>query len=113
MRPTYSPMIPKKKRLTPDRNVITTINAVKPWGECSKNLAYKADVAKRRDDTIALAPRIAAARKGTIENAKIPSDASFSNLNGLYFLIPPRPPRSTLFPYTTRLPHAFASGWHL
>src|SRR5438270_3090410 len=32
---------------------------------------------------------------------KIYSDGLFSNLSRFLFLMPPRPPRSTLFPYTT------------
>src|SRR5208283_1599059 len=37
---------------------------------------------------MASAPTIAAARNGTIENAKIPSEASFRSLRGLYFVRP-------------------------
>src|SRR6202166_2911555 len=86
----YSPIIPRKNRFTPERNVMARINAVKPCGECSQNFAYNEYIANKTLTPVAAAPSIAAARRGTIEKAKIPSDASFNNLNGLYLVRPAR-----------------------
>jgi hydrogenase maturation protease len=43
---------------------------------------------KSEESPMAQAPRIAAARSGTMENAKTPSEANFSSLSGLYLVCP-------------------------
>jgi hypothetical protein len=80
--------MPRKNKFIPERNVITRTSAVKPCGECNQNLAYKEYKEKSVDTPMATMPRTAAARSGTMEKAKMPSEASFSNFRGLYLVRP-------------------------
>ena len=59
---------------------------MKPWGECFQNFTYTSvEWNKVLKATVAAAPSIAAARKGTIEKAKIPSEANLSSRIGAIF----------------------------